>query len=141
MIENKRSLKVSAGDRSVSAAKNRNNKKFVTVRLRYARISAQKLNLAAKVLRAQSLQFGEKFTNFSKTKAAKIIGKLLKSGKAAAGLKGLDTKKMFISQLLTDQGPSLKRGRPVARGSYHPIIKKMAHITLTLKEKDYGAKS
>ncbi len=115
--------------------------KAVTVKLSYARISAQKLNLAAKVLRSQSLSYGEKFTTFSKTKAARIIGKLLKSGKAAAGLKGLDTKNLFISQLLTNQGPSLKRGRPVARGTYHPIIKKMAHVVLTLEEKDYGSKS
>lgn len=115
--------------------------KAVTVKLSYAKISAQKLNLAAKVLRSQSLSFGEKFTLFSKTKAARIIGNLLKSGKAAAGFKGLDAKKLFISRLLTNQGPSLKRGRAAARGTHHPIMKKTAHIVLTLEEKDYGSES
>jgi len=122
-------------------SKSQKAKKSVTVKLSYVRISAQKLNLAAKVLRSQSLSFGEQFTTFSKTKAARIIGKLLKSGKAAAGQQGLDTKKLFIVRLLTNQGPSLKRGRPVARGTYHPIIRKMAHVVLTLEEKDYGSKS
>lgn len=125
-----------------SEIKNQNGGgKTVTVKLSYAHISAQKLNLAAKVLRSQSLYAGEQFTKFSKTKAAKILGKLLKSAKSAAVAAGLESKNLFITRLLTNQGPSLKRGKPVARGSYHPIRKKMAHVTLTLEEKDYGAKS
>lgn len=123
------------------ADKNQNSSKSVTVKLSYARISAQKLNLAAKVLRQKSLAFGEQFTAFSKTKAAKIIGKLLRSGKASAGLAGLDTKKLYISQLLTNQGPSLKRGRAVSRGTSHPILKKMSHLVITLEEKNYGTES
>jgi len=121
--------------------KNQKEEKLVTVRLNYARISAQKLNLAAKVLRKKSLASGEQFTSFSKTKASRVIGKLLKSGRAAAGLAGLDVKKLYITQLLTNQGPSLKRGRAVSRGMSHPIRKKMSHIVVTLKEQNYGTKS
>lgn len=118
----------------------KNENKSVTVRLNGVRISAQKLNLMAKVLRGRDLAEGLRITAFAKTKAARIIRKLLMSGRASALLLGLAEKKLTIFSLLTNQGPSLKRGRPVARGTYHPIIKKSAHLVLTLKEVTNGSK-
>lgn len=109
-------------------------KKTVTVKARYLRISSRKLNLISKLLRRKSLDFCEKFLPFSKPKAAKLLLKLVRSGKAAATDHGLDPRRLFVSRLLVGQGPSLKRGRPVARGIFHPIRKKTAHLTLTLQE-------
>ncbi|MCL5003793.1 MAG: 50S ribosomal protein L22 [Patescibacteria group bacterium] len=123
-----------------SKIKNQNHEgKVVTVRARYLRISAQKLNLLAKILRRQSLTQAMRMTRFSSVKAARLIGKLLKSGETAAREKGLEVENLYVTSLLVGQGPSLKRGRPVARGSYHPIRKKTAHLVLELKEVKNGS--
>jgi len=107
---------------------------MLTVRARYLRISAQKLNLIAKVIRGEHLESAITKVAFLPNKGAKLIGKLLKSGRAAALEKGLKVSSLSVDKLLVGQGPSLKRGRPVARGSYHQIRKKMSHLVLVLKE-------
>lgn len=114
--------------------------KSVTVRARFLKISPTKLNLVAKMVRRRSLPSSLSYASFSQTKAAKLLTKLLKSGQAVAEAKGLNKDKLFVSQLLVGSGPSLKRGRPVARGSYHPIRKRTSHLVLTLQE-IYGSKS
>lgn len=114
--------------------------KSVEVKARYIKISFQKLNLMAKVVRDCPLAEAERTLTFSKTKAGKITLQLLKSAKAAAVQKGLDLKKLYLTKLLTQQGPSLKRGQPVSRGSSHPIAKKSAHLILKLEEL-YGTKN
>lgn len=115
--------------------------KSVTVRLNGVRISAQKLNLTAKILRGKDLTQARLITQFAKTKASEILNKVLKSAQAAATSKGMEAKKLFVKTLLANQGPSLKRGRAVSRGTYHAIRKKSAHVLLTLEEVDYGTKN
>ncbi len=115
-------------------------KRSIEVKACYVKISFQKLNLVAKVVRRRSLVEAKRVLTFSKTKAGYIILKLLKSAEAAAAQQGLDPKNLYLTKLLTQQGPSLKRGQPVSRGSSHPIAKKSAHLILELEEK-YGTKN
>ena len=133
--EEKKPVKIATG-----SGKEGHSKKSVEVRALYVKISFQKLNLMAKVVRRRSLAEVRRVLTFSKTKAGYIILKLLKSAEAAAVQRGLDPKKLYLSKLLTQQGPSLKRSQPVSRGSSHPIAKKSSHLILELKQK-YGTKS
>jgi large subunit ribosomal protein L22 len=41
---------------------------------------------------------------------------------------------LYVSEVFGDEGPKLKRSRPVSRGSAHPVWKRTSHITLTLNE-------
>lgn len=112
----------------------------VVVRTRYLRISAQKLNLVAKVLRRRRLAEAEGILASSSQKAAAMMGGILASAKAAAKEKGLGLRDLVLATVIVEQGPSFKRARPVARGTSHPIRKKTAHVRLTLEE-NYGAES
>lgn len=111
----------------------------VVVKARYLKISAQKLNLVTKIVRGKSLSQAEAILKFSKLKAARLVFKLLASAKAAARDRGLALKEFFVLEISAGQGPSLKRGHPVSRGSWHPIRKKTAHLILKLG--NYGTKS
>jgi len=45
---------------------------------------------------------------------------------------GLKKEDLYISKILVDPGPSLKRYRPRARGSVFPISKRTSHVTIFL---------
>ena len=45
---------------------------------------------------------------------------------------------LFIKEVRVDEGPVLRRFRPVSRGRAHPIAKKTSHITIVLGEKEQG---
>lgn len=64
----------------------------------------------------------------------------LKQGMAnAVGNFGLSKESLVIKRLEIGKGPSYKRGRPVARGQWHPILKRTCHIMMVLegeKEKE-----
>ncbi|MCY4171841.1 MAG: 50S ribosomal protein L22 [Bacteroidetes bacterium] len=45
----------------------------------------------------------------------------------------LDDEDVFVKEIRVDQGPSLKRIRPMSRGRAHPIRKRMSHITVIVQ--------
>ena len=49
---------------------------------------------------------------------------------------GLSRDDLFIARITADEGPTLKRGRPGARGRYKPLLKRSSHITVVLEEKE-----
>ena len=66
--------------------------------------------------------------------ASEVLVKLLKSAIANAEQKDMDTSKLYVAYASVDQGPTLKRIRPMSKGRAYRINKKTSHITLTLKE-------
>ena len=101
-------------------------------KLRYLRIAPRKVRLVADLIRGKSVEEAETILNFTQKKAALPILKLLKQGIANAKNLGLDEKKLYISKILVDEGPKLKRVFPRARGRADIIQKKTSHITLVL---------
>ncbi len=45
-------------------------------------------------------------------------------------------KKLYVAEIYANQGPTLKRIRPAAKGSAVRIRKRTSHITIVLKEKE-----
>ena len=75
-----------------------------------------------------------KFTN---KKAAKYIEKTLRSAIAnAEHNNNMDPDKLFISKILIDKGPVLKRISPRAMGRADVIRKPTAHITVEVAERN-----
>lgn len=66
--------------------------------------------------------------------ASLVIRKLILAGVAAAEGQGLDTRQLFISQIMVAEGPKLKRFNMLGRGRSAPIQKKMSHLTLSLTD-------
>ena len=95
-----------------------------------------KLNLklkALKLLLNNFIIFEEKFTP---NKAARIVEKTLNSAIANAENNfGLEKANLVVSEAFANEGPTMKRFRPRAKGSASPINKRTAHITVAVAEK------
>ena len=108
----------------------------VKASVKYTRIGTQKARQVADVIRGRNLNEALNFLTFSKKKASMIIKRLLKSAAANAEQKQhIDLDNLYISSIIVNQAPHLKRFRPAARGSAAPFKKKQSHIDLILKEK------
>ncbi len=107
----------------------------VTAKLRYLRIAPRKVRLVADLVRGKSVEEATHILNFTRKRAAKPILKLLNSAIANASHNfQLKKENLYISKIVVNEGPKLKRWRPRARGVTYEIQKKTSHITLVLTE-------
>ena len=105
--------------------------------LKYARISARKVKIVADLIRGKEVAEALAIVKFTPKAASEIIEKLLKSAIAnAENNHNMDSKNLYISEIYANQGPTLKRIRPAAKGSAVRIRKRTSHITIVLKEKE-----
>ena len=104
-------------------------------KLRYIKISPKKLAIITDIVRGKKLSDAEIILKTTPKKGAFYISKLLKSAESSAREKGAkDLGALSIKELYVGPGPMLKRGQPVARGSWHPILKRTSHLSVTLSE-------
>ncbi len=76
-----------------------------------------------------------RITEFSPRKAAAVLGKTLKSAIANAQHNaGLDVDRLRVKRAVFDEGASMRRFWPRARGSASPIEKQTSHITVVLTD-------
>ena len=107
----------------------------VTAKLKGARISAQKARLVADQIRGESVESALEVLQFSKKKAAAILKKIVESAVANAEHNdGLDVDELKISAVYVDEGMTMKRIRPRAKGRADRILKRSCHITVKVKE-------
>ncbi len=77
---------------------------------------------------------------FYPQKSARLIGKTLKSAIAnAENNNSLDPATLVVKSALIDEGATMRRFRPRARGSAGPIRKRTSHIKIILEERDLDA--
>ncbi len=108
--------------------------------LKYARLSPQKMRLVADQIRGLPVDRALNVLTFSNKKGADIVKKVLESAIANAEHNdGADIDELKVSSICVDQGPTLKRLRPRARGRADRIIKRMSHVTVTVAESEERA--
>lgn len=96
-----------------------------------ARISAQKCRLVADQVRGLPVATARNLLVFSQKKAANIVKKVLDSAIAnAEHNEGADIDELRISKILVDEGPSVKRLNPRAKGRANRVTKRSCHITV-----------
>jgi large subunit ribosomal protein L22 len=101
----------------------------------HLRASPRKLKLVVDLVRGKKLYEGLKQLEFMAQAAARPITKLLRSAEAnAKNNHKFSDGELWISRFEVGQGPVLKRWRPAARGSAHPIRRPMAHLKLVLSD-------
>ncbi len=105
----------------------------VTVRLHFLRQATRKVRLVTDLIRGRAADLAINQLAFLPKRAALPVAKLLKSGVAAAKERGLGDD-LWISQVLTDQGPALKRRLINSRGRSSQLKKFTTHIVLTLSD-------
>ena len=105
--------------------------------LKYARISSRKVKIVADLIRGKNAEDALAIVKFTPKASSEIIEKLLKSAMAnAENNHGMNVSKLYVAEIYANQGPTLRRIRPAAKGSAVRIRKRTSHITIVLKERD-----
>ncbi len=107
----------------------------VAARLKGARISAQKARLVADQVRGKPVEEALNLLEFSNKKAAHIVKKVLDSAIAnAENNEGADVDELKVSTIFVDEGMTMKRLRPRAKGRADRILKRSCHITVKVAD-------
>ena len=107
----------------------------VAAKLKGAQISAQKVRLVADQVRGKSVEEALKVLDFSTKKAAHIVKKILDSAIAnAENNEGADVDELKVSTIFVDEGMTMKRLRPRAKGRADRIFKRSCHITVKVAD-------
>lgn len=107
----------------------------VSAKLKGARISAQKARLVADQIRGKGVEEALEILAFSSKKAAGLIKKLLESAIAnAEHNEGADVDELKVSTIFVDEGMTMKRISPRAKGRADRIFKRTCHITVKVAE-------
>ncbi len=104
--------------------------------MRGARLSAQKARLVADTIRGKQVDEALNILSFSNKKGADLMKKVLESAIAnAEHNNGADVDELTVSTVFVDEGMTMKRIRPRAKGRADRIFKRTCHITVKVSEK------
>jgi len=99
--------------------------------LRHSRMSAYKVRQVLNLIRDKDVTLAAEILANGDREAAAVVGKVLASAVAnAVHNDGLDAEELFVSACYADEGSTLKRWRPRARGRATRIRKRTSHITI-----------
>jgi large subunit ribosomal protein L22 len=104
--------------------------------LKNARISARKVKIVADLIRGKNAKEALAIVKFTPKASSEVIEKLLKSAIAnAENNHGMKSDNLYVAEIFANQGPTMKRIRPAAKGSAVRIRKRTSHITIKLRER------
>ncbi|MDA8217382.1 MAG: 50S ribosomal protein L22 [Dehalococcoidales bacterium] len=109
----------------------------VTATSKYVRMSPRKVRLVLDAIKGRQAQQALAMLRFMPQAAAGPVWRALHSAVAnAENNYALSAEDLYVRSAAADKGPTLKRGRPKARGRYGPILKRSSHITVVVGEKE-----
>jgi len=104
---------------------------------RTVRTSPRKTRLVVDLIRGKHVADAISILKFTPTFGATEVEKVLNSAIANAENNfGLEKANLYVSEAFVNEGPTMKRFRPRAKGSASPINKRTAHITVVVAEKE-----
>jgi large subunit ribosomal protein L22 len=102
----------------------------------FARSSAQKARLVADQVRGLPVEKALELLSYSPKKAAVLIRKVVDSAIAnAEHNEGADIDELSITKIFVDEGPTMKRIMPRAKGRADRIMKRSCHITVVVSDR------
>ena len=105
--------------------------------VRYVRVSASKAREVLDLIRGESYGRAAEILAFSERSVSEVIAKGLDSAVAnAENNDGIPAEELHVSACYADEGPTLKRWRPRARGRATRINKRTCHITIIVSRYD-----
>ena len=94
------------------------------------RIAPRKARLVVDLIRGKKIGDAISILKFTPRSASPIVEKVLMSAIANAEHNfDLDVENLYVSEAYVNEGPTMKRFRPRAKGSASPINKRTSHIT------------
>lgn len=102
---------------------------------KFARVSPQKGRLVADQIRGLSVAQALEILAYSPKKAAVLVNKVLESAIAnAEHNEGADIDELKVASIMIDEGPTMKRIKPRAKGRADRILKRTSHITVVVSD-------
>lgn len=99
----------------------------------HAPVSARKARLIADMVRGMRVSDALATLFYQPQRAAKLLHKVVRSAQANAEDQGIaDVDSLFLSKVWVDEGATLKRWRPRARGGAAPILRRRSHLCVEL---------
>ena len=109
----------------------------VTATAKTLRIQPRKARLVLDLIRGKDVEEAAAILNFLPNKGGYLVGKVLHSAVAnAVNNNDLDESKLYVKACWADEGITLKRFMPRAKGSASAIHKRTSHITVVVAEKE-----
>lgn len=109
----------------------------VAAKLRGAKLSAQKARLVADQVRGKPVEAALDILAFSPKKGAALMKKVLESAIAnAEHNEGADVDELRVSTIFVDEGTTMKRIKPRAKGRADRIFKRSCHITVKVADEE-----
>tara|TARA_R100001377_G_scaffold35787_1_gene19801 strand:- start:9744 stop:10076 length:333 start_codon:yes stop_codon:yes gene_type:complete len=107
----------------------------VVAKLKGAKLSAQKARLVADQIRGKGVEEALLILTYSPKKGAEIIKKVLDSAIAnAEHNEGADVDELKVTTIFVDEGVTMKRISPRAKGRADRIFKRSCHITVKVAD-------
>jgi large subunit ribosomal protein L22 len=103
---------------------------------RYVRVSPRKARLVIDMIRGKEVLRAREILQFSDRNVSEVVEKCLNSAVANAERDGVKPENLFVKATYADEGPTLKRFRPRAKGSASPIRKRTSHITVIVATRE-----
>lgn len=102
---------------------------------RYVRISPQKVRPVIDLVRGAPVEKALSILQYMPQKAAREVARTIKSAAANAENNfDMEPSDLVVKTIFADEGPSLKRYMPRARGSVNRIRKRTTHITVIVDD-------
>jgi large subunit ribosomal protein L22 len=104
---------------------------------RHIRISPRKARQVIDLIRGKDVEEALAILRFTPKGGSPIVEKVVRSAIAnAENNYDMDVDSLYVAECYVDQGPTMKRIRPRARGLANRIRKRTSHITVILREKE-----
>ena len=103
---------------------------------KYIRISSRKVRIVIDLIRGKQVDEALAMLRFTPKAASPVVEKVLLSAIANAENNPpyLNRDNLYVAEIYANQGPTLKRFMPRAKGSASPILKRSSHITVILDQ-------
>ncbi len=100
---------------------------------KHSPVSPRKARLIVDMIRGKNVNAALATLRFQPQRAARMVTKVLRSAQANAMNLGVnDPDSLYVSRAFVDDGVTIKRWRPRARGGAAPILRRRSHITVEL---------
>lgn len=104
---------------------------------RAVRMSASKARVVLDLIRGLDVVSADQVLQFTEREAARVIRKVLASAVAnAVNNDNADAESLFVRACFADEGPTMRRFKPRARGRATRINKRTCHITIVVDTLD-----
>ena len=102
---------------------------------KFVRVSPRKAGQVCDLVRGKNVDEALAILKYTPRGAASIIAKVVKSAKAnAENNHEMDVEKLYIDSIVANQGPTIKRFMPRAKGSASRILKRTSHINVVVSD-------